>query len=638
MRSLFIALLTLCIAIAAQPPPQTPPQDKNKNLIETRGDNKIPGGKPLYAASHALIIGINKYPNLPPQNQLSYAVRDATALKDVLVKNYGFDADKVVLLTDSKATLENIRDVLSAFADSTKVGPDDRILIYFSGHGQTVPTPDGGEMGYLIPADARVDLTKPDNSGPYLSTCLPMRQIWDYLGASPAKHALVVCDACFSGLLARMRGGLSKQAAAVLLARKARMVLTAGSKGEQTSERSDLGHGVFTAKLIDELTSRAATPGNVFTTSDLYSSLQSDVASMTNGKQNPQIGSFEADGDVLFVSGGFAPPSTFADRGNPSGAVTLSVASDPVGAEIWINGVDSGRATPSDVPLIFPSNAKTAEVKLILAGYDPSVFTVNNTGANIQLQGSLTKAQGGANLPSNDNGQSNATVHVTSEPAGAAIWVNSVDTGKVTPADIEILATAGGVKEVQFSVRLAGRGTRLFRLHPTPGRQYNIGPNFNTIPKQQPGAGPALKIDPKLGKAPARIVGEIQEVLNHLSGEFISSTKQEKNGRSSYSNGSEDEGTYVRDFDGMDLMDAQELSHNYMNAFRSGLPDWKLTKKVDSDGDNLVDLVSYQLGEFEVTLEATKFQEGASLVDRATFKTGPQDRWTMKLTITKHGK
>src|SRR5437773_375826 len=101
MRSFAILLMLSTLAIAA-PPTGQPPADKDKQLVETRGGSKVPGGKPLYAASHALIIGIDKYPNLPAQNQLSYAVRDATGLKAVLIKNYGFDPEKVVLLTDAK--------------------------------------------------------------------------------------------------------------------------------------------------------------------------------------------------------------------------------------------------------------------------------------------------------------------------------------------------------------------------------------------------------------------------------------------------------------------------------------------------------------------------------------------------------
>ena len=260
-------------------------------------------GKPIYTNSHALIIGIDKYKNLPNNVQLNYATKDATDLRDVFVKSYGFASENVTVLLDDQATLANIRDALANFADTSKISRDDRVVIYFSGHGQTVPTAGGGDMGYLIPSDAKVDLSDPSNSASYLRTCLPMRQVWEYLDACPAKHALVIADACFGGLLVANRGAISQQTADVLLTRRARQILTGGSKGEKTIERSDLGHGIFTAKLIDELRVRSNQPGAAFTVSDLYSSIFSSVSEATDGKQNPKLGSFQEDGEVLFAPG-----------------------------------------------------------------------------------------------------------------------------------------------------------------------------------------------------------------------------------------------------------------------------------------------------------------------------------------------
>ena len=45
--------------------------------------------KPLYRHMHALIVGIDKYPNVP---QLHYAVADATEMKEMLLK-FGFKGD-----------------------------------------------------------------------------------------------------------------------------------------------------------------------------------------------------------------------------------------------------------------------------------------------------------------------------------------------------------------------------------------------------------------------------------------------------------------------------------------------------------------------------------------------------------------
>lgn len=294
-------LTILLIAVASAQPKTNKNQGNSKQLTQTTAVKAQ--GKPLYTNSHALIVGIDRYAKLPANVQLSYAKKDALELKDVLIKSYGFPEANVKVLLDEQATLQGIRDALADFADTKKVAQDDRILVYFSGHGQTVQTVGGGEMGYLIPSDAAVDLNDPNNASAYLRSCLPMRQVWEYLAASPAKHGLIIADACFSGLLTASRGAISKQTADVLLKRRARQVLTGGSKGEKTVERSDLGHGIFTAKLIDELKARSNQPGAAFTVSDLYASLYSSVSGATDGRQNPKLGSFEEEGEVLFAPG-----------------------------------------------------------------------------------------------------------------------------------------------------------------------------------------------------------------------------------------------------------------------------------------------------------------------------------------------
>ena len=32
-------------------------------------------------------------------------------------------------------------------------GNNDRILVFYGGHGETIPLPSGGEVGYLLPVD-----------------------------------------------------------------------------------------------------------------------------------------------------------------------------------------------------------------------------------------------------------------------------------------------------------------------------------------------------------------------------------------------------------------------------------------------------------------------------------------------------
>src|SRR5947208_8432436 len=134
---------------------------------------------------------MNAQARLPAGQQLRYAAHDVGAMRALLVTRFGFARENVRTLVDSEATGASIRDALSRFADRRSIQEGDQIVIYFSGHGATVKTSDGRETGFLIPSDADLDLSDTENAGPYLSTCIPMKAVWEYLEMSPARHILV---------------------------------------------------------------------------------------------------------------------------------------------------------------------------------------------------------------------------------------------------------------------------------------------------------------------------------------------------------------------------------------------------------------------------------------------------------------
>ncbi len=309
---------------------------------------------------YALLIGINAYQHVP---KLEYAVHDVSELREVLVNLYGFPAGNITMLTDGNASLENIRRALAEMVNNRRVKPDDQLLIYFSGHGQTVPTNFGGDMGFLIPADADVDLNDLANPSPYLASCLPMDNIWTMLNLCPARHVLLIADACYSGLLAHPRALTiaSPLAAApdelrALRVRTARQVMTAGGKGELANEEPVLGHGIFTAKLLEELKARATKPGDVFTTVQLYAAIKTPVITSTDGKQTPQLDDYNTEGEFLFTVPGTAPPEipTLTPAPTPTPPTTpttgsLEITSDPPGAKVAISGVMQPGVTPLTV-------------------------------------------------------------------------------------------------------------------------------------------------------------------------------------------------------------------------------------------------------------------------------------------------
>ena len=88
------------------------------------------------------------------------------------------------LLTDN--ILNEFQNILLKSKDK------DRILIYFSGHAETMDLPHGQEVGFLVPIEA--DVSNPLNTSISIST---LQELSDM---SNARHILFLIDACLGGM------------------------------------------------------------------------------------------------------------------------------------------------------------------------------------------------------------------------------------------------------------------------------------------------------------------------------------------------------------------------------------------------------------------------------------------------------
>src|SRR3989442_1579694 len=97
--------------------------------------NEPPRYSDAYDRSWAVVIGIDAYQKT---THLNYAVADAKAVAAVL-PNLGFPPENTRVLLDGDATKTRIE--ATFYRDlASKMGPNDRLLIYFAGHGETAPT------------------------------------------------------------------------------------------------------------------------------------------------------------------------------------------------------------------------------------------------------------------------------------------------------------------------------------------------------------------------------------------------------------------------------------------------------------------------------------------------------------------
>src|SRR5215831_1160088 len=106
----------------------------------------------LYHDGWAVFIGIDNYPKWP---QLKYAVNDANGMKEILLRKFHFKPDHVITLLNEEATREKILSVLGdTLANPQNVQHDDRVFVFFAGHGATRKLPSGRDLGYIVPYDA----------------------------------------------------------------------------------------------------------------------------------------------------------------------------------------------------------------------------------------------------------------------------------------------------------------------------------------------------------------------------------------------------------------------------------------------------------------------------------------------------
>jgi uncharacterized protein (DUF3084 family) len=258
-----------------------------------RGKPKKPELKVDFGEYHALLIGNDRYQNLP---KLDTAVTDIRAVEDVLVKRYGFEVH----------TLQNANryQILSALNEQrAKLGEDDNLLIYYAGHGEL----DRVNMrGHWLPVDAEREST---------ANWISNVTITDILKSMNARHVMVIADSCYSGALtrsalARLEAGMNETARVKwiekMMSKRSRTALTSGGL-KPVMDGGGGRHSIFAKAFIDVLTRNEAVLEGQRLFSEL-SSLVSWAAEAERFEQVPEYAPIQysghESGDFFFVPRG----------------------------------------------------------------------------------------------------------------------------------------------------------------------------------------------------------------------------------------------------------------------------------------------------------------------------------------------
>ncbi len=230
--------------------------------------------------NYVLIVAAQNYEDAAIPS-LENPVIDAVKLKQVLKANYNFADQNIKTLFNP-----GINEFKKSFADIMEViQPEDNIIIFFAGHGIWV---EKEKKGYWLLADAKRN---------DMNTWLDNRIVLDMIAKLPARHTLLITDACFSGGVFKTRslGADAPQAMREMSEKISRVAITSGNDTEVPDESVFMKYLV---KALSENKDKYLTAQKMFINHIIE-------AVMNETKTEPRYGTLELaghlGGDYIFI-------------------------------------------------------------------------------------------------------------------------------------------------------------------------------------------------------------------------------------------------------------------------------------------------------------------------------------------------
>lgn len=257
-------------------------EDKTISVGKSSVDVNIPENTKV-ANRYALIIGNEDYQSfqrsLNSEQNVAFAVNDATIFRDYAVKTLGVEQENITFLTNATAgqmsqQIDKVCKMLS------KLGNKAELIVYYAGHGY----PDENtKVPYLIPVDV---------SSSNLDMAIKLNNLYKNLSATNAKRIIVFLDACFTGG-GRSSGLLASRGIKVIPKEDALngniVVVTASSGLQSALPYPNEKHGMFSYYLLKKIQD---SKGNI-TLAELFSYLKENVSlqslKINNKEQDPTI-------------------------------------------------------------------------------------------------------------------------------------------------------------------------------------------------------------------------------------------------------------------------------------------------------------------------------------------------------------
>ncbi|MFH0803141.1 MAG: tetratricopeptide repeat protein [bacterium] len=261
-------------------------------ILKYKGEDGRVREDKLYSGSFALLIGASRYraglQDLP-------GVKGDIADMEKALKDQGF-----TIVTVMDPDREHLLGAIDDFINKYGRDAENRLLIYFAGHGCTLKLKYGGDMGFIAPVGA------PDprlNEAGFKAKAVDMQKFESFAKTIDSKHVLFVFDSCFSGSVFEIVNRDVPEAISYKTERPVRQFMTAGSADEEVSDKSD-----FKREFIEGIKGEADSDHDGYVTAtELGVYLNSKVAKYSKGCQHPQFGTIRDPvldkGDFVFDYG-----------------------------------------------------------------------------------------------------------------------------------------------------------------------------------------------------------------------------------------------------------------------------------------------------------------------------------------------
>ena len=276
-----------------------------------------------HGKSVLLSIGVSDYDKSSGFDPLKTCSNDAIAVKHAFLDVWQLNADTTRMLTlTSKGSNAPSKGIIIQYVKNVAnlCETADRLIVYFSGHGQRLKDISGEDKFYLVPQDVY------DESDP--EALVSFDKVLELVESSEAKQKIVIIDACMSGPTFEGKKFLPAQYSKKFLAEymhktKGIVILASSSEtGSSFVQSPNPKLSLFTYFLIMALRGDSrALDDTMLTTDSLFTFLSTEVKRTAKSYQKEQTPTISCKASGIPVLADFSqsiiPPDSFDLDGYP---------------------------------------------------------------------------------------------------------------------------------------------------------------------------------------------------------------------------------------------------------------------------------------------------------------------------------